>query len=126
MSKEVREYTRQKMRSIDLSNNIRYSATFGLQRLDYETDGLIKPHLTMDEWVEKANKEFKCKTILDEIEKVCKDSSPKLIVLGKNNTYIYLNALSWYPQDNIQYPVNIKFNGIPVLGLDTFEGMEIY
>ena len=58
MSKEVREYTRQKMRSIDLSDNIRYSATFGLNRLDYESDGIIKPHLTFEEWIDKANKEI--------------------------------------------------------------------
>ncbi len=57
MGKEVREYTRQKMRSIDLSDNIRYSATFGTIRADYETDGVMKPHLTMDEWIDKANKE---------------------------------------------------------------------
>ena len=58
MSKEVREYTRQNMRSIDLSDSIRYSATFGSKETHYQTDGVIRPHLTMEEWIEKANKEI--------------------------------------------------------------------
>ena len=58
MSKEVREYTRENMYSIDLSNNIRYTAKFGeLIQAQYQTDGVFKPHLTMEEWVEKVNKE---------------------------------------------------------------------
>jgi len=116
------------MRSIDLSDNIRYSATFGLQRLDYETDGLIKPHLTMEEWVEKANKDFESNDhIIIKMRKAYENRmDAKLIVLGKENTYDYMMALSSYGAPCIQYPVNMKFNNIPVLGLDTFEGMEIY
>lgn len=43
------------MIDIDLSNKIRYSAIInGNSRVLYETDGWVRPHLSLEEWTQLA------------------------------------------------------------------------
>lgn len=52
------EYTREPQKEIDLSDNIRYTATFDTYKLHSQTDGVMLKHMTLLEWIEHANKMF--------------------------------------------------------------------
>jgi len=54
---EISNLKRIKMKNIDLTNNVRYSAILnGNKLIQYETDGIFYKHLTFQEWEEHIKK----------------------------------------------------------------------
>ena len=47
----ISEVTRTVMKEIDLSRDIRYSALVNGERIMYATDGVFKPHISIEQWV---------------------------------------------------------------------------
>lgn len=64
--------------------------------------------------------------IIEELQKVSNHIEPLLIVLGKKNTMLFLDILEDGTHSMFKYPLNSMWEGIPVLGLDSFEGIETY
>ena len=53
---KVSDVKRVDMNSIDLSNNVRYSAIVNGKLIQYQTDGAFNKHLTMREWSDYIKK----------------------------------------------------------------------
>ena len=53
---KVTDVKRIDMNSIDLSNNVRYSAIANGKLIHYQTDGVFKKHLTTREWIDYIKK----------------------------------------------------------------------
>ena len=48
------QITRTVMREIDLSRDVHYSALINGERIMSKTDGIIRPHMPIEEWVERV------------------------------------------------------------------------
>ena len=56
---KVTDVKRIDMNSIDLSDNVRYSAVFNGKLIQYQTDGVFKKHLNLREWINYIEKKVK-------------------------------------------------------------------
>jgi len=56
---KITDVKRIEMNSIDLSNNVRYSAVFNGKLIQYQTDGVFKKHLNIREWIDYIEKKVK-------------------------------------------------------------------
>ena len=64
--------------------------------------------------------------IIKELENASNHIEPSLIVLGKKNTMLFLDIFEDGTHSRFKYPLNSIWEGIPVLGIDSFEGIETY
>ena len=66
-------------------------------------------------------------SIINELQDLVKNTDGiKLILLGKSDTIRFIKELGPSKKEFNNFPLHEVFEGIPVLGLDSFEGIETY